>query len=64
MQLLEIWYGCIDHLIHCAGSRMIAQGTDQLSQGSMEERVMLGEEKRLFPPLNKTTTEVYAPIKD
>ena len=39
------------HVLHCAGTRMIAQGTDGLSRGNLLEGVMKGEDFQSFIPL-------------
>eukprot|EP00957_Ditylum_brightwellii_P158585 12070913-Ditylum_brightwellii.AAC.2 len=57
MCLLEIQYGCIIHLIHCTGTRMIEQGTNGLSQGSINKGGMVGGDMLLCVPLNLTATE-------
>eukprot|EP00957_Ditylum_brightwellii_P032710 2479580-Ditylum_brightwellii.AAC.1 len=41
---LDVCQACVIHLIYCAGTRMIAQGTDGLSQGSLNEEVMRATE--------------------
>ena len=40
------------HLIHVAGSRMISQGTDDVSRGEMASGVMRGAAMLLFVPLH------------
>eukprot|EP00957_Ditylum_brightwellii_P175586 13369066-Ditylum_brightwellii.AAC.1 len=57
-------YGCIIHLTHCAGTRMIEQGTDGLSWGSTDEGVMVGGDMPLYVPLNLTATECYLPLQN
>ena len=42
--LLELEYGMTLHVIHISGKRMIAQGTDGCSHGSLMEGVMAGED--------------------
>jgi hypothetical protein len=45
------------HMIHVAGTRMIAQGTDGLSRGNIGEGVMAGEAMASFVPLHQTAIE-------
>eukprot|EP00978_Attheya_sp_CCMP212_P016480 scaffold43205_cov34-Attheya_sp.AAC.2 len=45
------------HMIHVAGTRMIAQGTDGLSRGNIGEGVMAGEAMSSFVPLHQTAIE-------
>jgi len=40
------------HLVHVAGSRMIAQGTDGISRGCLSEGVMSGATMLSFVPLH------------
>jgi len=40
------------HLIHVAGTRMTAQGTDGLSRGSLSEGIMRGSSMLSFVPLH------------
>jgi hypothetical protein len=40
------------HLLHVAGTRMIAQGTDGLSRGDLQEGVMTGQIMATFIPLH------------
>ena len=52
------------HLIHVAGTRMIAQGADGLSRGNMLEGVMKGDSMLSFVPLNKSALEVQPELED
>ena len=54
---LEMHEGCVLHVIHVAGSRMIKQGTDGLSRGDVGEGVMGGSEMLSFVPLHLSVTE-------
>jgi hypothetical protein len=45
------------HVIHVAGTRMIAQGTDGLSRGDVSEGVMAGEAMATFVPLHLSALE-------
>jgi hypothetical protein len=49
---LEMTAGMVLHIIHVAGTRMIAQGTDGLSRGDLLEGVMKGEDFLSFVPLH------------
>ena len=57
LRQLELSGGFKVHVIHIAGSRMIAQGTDGLSRGDIAEGVMAGETMLEFIPLNKSCLE-------
>ena len=50
-------YSCKLHLIHVAGTRMIAQGTDGISRGDMMEDVMNGDDIISHIPLSLTPFE-------
>lgn len=52
LRLLELYHDLHIHLVHCAGTRMIAQGTDALSRGSLLEGVMTGTPMLDYIPLN------------
>ena len=52
------------HLIHVAGTRMVAQGSDGLSRGNMLEGVMSGMSMLSFVPLNKSALEVQTNLED
>jgi hypothetical protein len=45
------------HIFHVAGTRMIAQGTDGVSRGCLDQGVMGGEEMVSFIPIHKSATE-------
>jgi len=49
---LEMTHMCKIELVHVAGTRMIRQGTDGLSQGDMYEGIMKGESMFSFIPLH------------
>ena len=57
LRLLEIKYSVIIHVIHVSGTRMIEQGTDGTSRGSLIEGVMAGENMLTFVDLAKTAFE-------
>jgi hypothetical protein len=42
--MLEMEFGLTIHIVHNLGKRMIAQGTDGCSRGSLMEGVMAGED--------------------
>ncbi len=51
IKALEMKYKCIVHIIHVAGTRMIAQGTDGISRGDMCEGVLNGDTMLQHVPL-------------
>ena len=51
---LEMTAGLVLHAIHCAGTRMVAQGTDGLSRGDLLEGVMKGDDFLSFVPLHQS----------
>ena len=55
----EMSYGFTLHLVHVAGTRMIAQGTDGLSRGSFLEGVARGEHMLSFVDLAHNAIERY-----
>jgi hypothetical protein len=57
LKLIEMVFRARVHVIHVAGKRMIAQGTDGLSRGCLTDGVMRGEEMTVFVPLHKTAVE-------
>lgn len=61
LRLLEIKYSVIIHLIHVSGTRMIAQGTDGTSRGSLLEGVMAGENMLTFVDLSKSACDRQGP---
>ncbi len=50
----EMKFGFTLHLVHVAGTRMIAQGTNGLSRGSFLEGVVRGEDMLSFLDLSQT----------
>eukprot|EP00980_Cylindrotheca_fusiformis_P008541 scaffold1809_cov107-Cylindrotheca_fusiformis.AAC.5 len=60
---LEMKYGFVALVVHCAGTRMIAQGTDGLSRGGLNEGVMGGEPMSSFLPLHLTAFERSPELK-
>ena len=62
LRLVEMKYGMLIHVIHVAGTRMIAQGTDGCSRGSLLEGVMSGMDMLSFVDLAKTALESHPPL--
>ena len=54
---LKMKYGMLIHVIHVSGKRMIVQGTDGCSHGSLMEGVMAGEDMLSFVDLAKLGVE-------
>ena len=52
LKKLEMEAGAKIHLIHCAGTRQIAQGSDGLSRGDLTEGVMSGVSMLQFVPIH------------
>ena len=50
------------HVIHVAGTRMIAQGTDGLSRGIPMEGVMTGVDMLFFVDISKGAFERHLPL--
>jgi hypothetical protein len=61
-QMLEMKFGLTIHIVHISGKRMIAQGTDGCSRGSLMEDVMAGEDMLTFVDLALPATERYPPL--
>ena len=57
-------YGFTLHVVHVAGSRMIAQGTDGLSRGSSLEGVLQGDDMLSFVNLAQTAIERHPFLLD
>ena len=57
LQLLEMKYNLYISLIHVAGKRMIAQGTDGLSRGDLDAGVLIGDRMLNHIPLNFSAIE-------
>jgi hypothetical protein len=62
LQPLEMTYGMTIHVIHISGQRMIAQGTDGCSRGSMMEGVMAGQDTLSFIDLAHTAVKHHLPL--
>jgi len=61
---LEMRHNCRLHIIHVAGTRMIDQGADGLSRGSLTEGVMQGKDMLSFIPINLSAKERSPTLKD
>ena len=57
LQRVALDYSIILHVIHVAGTRMIAQGTDGCSRGVLMEGVMAGQGMLSFIDLDKSACE-------
>jgi hypothetical protein len=57
-------HGMTIHVIHVSGKRMIAQGTDGCSRGSLMEGVMTGLDMLLFVDLGCTAIKHHPPLLD
>eukprot|EP00986_Skeletonema_menzelii_P013615 scaffold8081_cov83-Skeletonema_menzelii.AAC.2 len=64
LRKLEMDYNLTIHLIHVAGDRMIDQGTDGGSRGSLLEGVLAGKPMLDFVDLAKTAMERHEPLLD
>ncbi len=64
MHQLEMNFKCKIHFIHCAGKRMIAQGTDGLSRGNLLSGVMTGKSMTDFVPIHKSALERFPALED
>lgn len=62
LRRVEMNRGCTLHMIHVAGTRMIAQGTDGLSRGLLMEGVMRGDRMLNFIDISKTAVDRHPPI--
>ena len=52
LRKLELNYSAKIHLIHVAGPRMVAQGTDVLSRGNLLEGTLAGRDMLSFVPIS------------
>jgi hypothetical protein len=64
LRTIEMTYGMTAHVIHVSGKRMIAQGTDGCSRGSLMEGVMAGRDMLSFVDLAHTAVEHHHPLLD
>jgi hypothetical protein len=63
MKLMEAKYNFQLLVIHVAGNRMKAQGTDGVSRGQLTEGVMNGESMFSFLPMHETALERFPDLK-
>jgi hypothetical protein len=61
---LEMTSGMVLHIIHVAGTIMIAQGTDGLLRGNLLEGVMKGEDFLGFIPLHLSALQRSPELED
>ena len=64
IKLLEMKYRCKIHIVHVAGTRMIAQGTDGISRGDMYEGVLRGDSMLSHVPLGRSALERSPKLKE
>jgi hypothetical protein len=60
----EMKYGFSLHVVHVAGTRMFAQGTDGLSRGIMLEGIVHGNDMLSYVNLSKTAIEQHQGVLD
>ena len=53
----EIYFSFRTYVIHMSGKRMIAQGTDRVSRGELNEAFLLSRPIRELIPINKSAIE-------
>ena len=63
LRQLEVTAACKINFIHVAGTRMIAQGTDGLSRGDLNEGVMKGDPLTSFIPLHRSAMDRQPELK-
>ena len=64
LKKLEMTYQMVLHVIHVAGERMVAQGTDGCSRGDLMEGVMSGKDMLSYLDLGKTAISRHPPLLD
>jgi len=64
LRSLELEFDMTIHLVHISGKRMIAQGTDGCSRGSLMEGVMAGEDMLTFVDFGRSAVERHPPLLD
>ena len=64
LRKVEMEYGVTLFLVHCAGTRMIEQGTDGLSRGTLLEGVLSGKDMLSFINIAKTALERHPLVLD
>lgn len=57
LKQIELQHSVKIHLIHVAGKRMIAQGTDGISRGNLMEGVLAGHSMMSFIPIGKSAID-------
>ncbi len=62
LRTLEMTYGMTIHVVHISGKRMIAQGTDGCSRGSLMEGVMVGADMLSFVDLGLGGIDRHPPL--
>ena len=62
LRAIEMEYGMTLHVIHISGKRMIVQGTDGCSRGSLMEGVMAGADMLIFVDLGKGSIDRHPPL--
>jgi len=62
LRSLEMEYGMSLHVVHVSGKRMIAQGTDGCSRGSLMEGVMAGDNMLSFIDLACSAVDRHPPL--
>jgi hypothetical protein len=62
LRTLEMSFDMIVHVVHISGKRMIAQGTDGCSRGSLKEGVMAGTDMLMFVDLARGGLDHHAPL--
>ena len=61
---LQIKHGFMLFVVHCSGLRMIAQGTDGVSRGLLNQGSLMGKPLRYYLPLNLTALERCPTLKE
>ena len=64
LRTMEMTYGMTIHVSHISGKRMIAQGTDGCSRGSLMEGVMAGVDMLMFVDLSLGGINRHPPLLD
>ena len=62
LRTLEMSCGMTIHVVHISGKRMIVQGTDGCSRGSLMEGVMAGADMLTFVDLGKGSIDRHPPL--
>lgn len=64
LKKLEMRTGAALNIIHVSGKRMMAQGTDGVSRGSMKEGITTGASMLSFVPISISAMDVFPPLGD